>query len=203
MGIEALEAELEAEGRERAEALRREAERDAVQVRADAEAALARRVAEALRGHEEELRRELGARLAGARREARARVLAERDAFLERVFAAAREALPRASRDPRAREVLAARLARALSRLPGAAVVRCAPALAREVRGALPEGADARVEADPELEAAAGFLARTEDGAVEVEATLPGLLELHRARLAIVALRELEADGQGAAGGAP
>ena len=197
MRIEALTGALEAEGRQQATELRREAAEEAVRIHAEAEEAVARRVAEALRLQEVGLRREGEVRLAGVRREARARVLAEREAFLERVFDAARRAFPRDLEDPQVRRAFVRRLRRALPHLTGTVVVRCAPDLAAAARDALPEGSEARVEPDPELEAEPGFRALAADGAVEVEATLPRLLERHRPHLAIGVLRDLERDRAG------
>lgn len=195
MGIDALKAAVESEGRERASRIRREAEQQAAGLRADAAAELDRRVSRALHGEEPKLSREFGGRLAAVRREARGRVLGQRDALLDRVFEAAQRALPRDLEAPGARSAFEARLERALGELPDAAVVRCPPALAEAARQAVARHAAVRVEEDPEL--AGGFRALAEHGRLEVDATLETLLALHRPRLSIEVLRRLDAVAKG------
>jgi len=195
MGVAELRAALEAEGRERAAGVLRAADEQVEKLLADARAEAARRRAAELRAQEAVLRREAHARLAQARRRAQRRVLEAREALLERVFAAAREALAEPSATAPAPDAAVTLVRQLLAHLPpGEASLVCAPFLAPAIEAALAGRGDVRVRSDPAL--AAGLRVSGAQGRLELDATPSTLLDLHRSELAIVVLREFERRGR-------
>ena len=174
-------ARIEAEGRTRAQAITDAAER---RMRERRDAALgARRV---------EARITLERALAAARHAARERALEARAALLDRVFAAIRAVLPEAaiSAEYQARMANELEQARAFT-AERPAVVRCAPGLAEKLRQVA--RTNGRLKIEPDGGISAGFRVATEDGALEVDATLEGRLRRAQPRIAIEALAGLEA----------
>jgi vacuolar-type H+-ATPase subunit E/Vma4 len=188
--LDALLATLEREAVAETERLVAEARARAAAVTAEADASGARRRAEVLARREAEQQAALQRNLAGARREARATVLAARERLLAQLFAAVRAALPAAAAGSGYRDALPADLERALTFVGARPVVaRCAPALASEL--ARLAKANGRLTISPDPTIAAGFRLVTTDGALEVDGTLEGRVERLRPRLALAALAEL------------
>jgi vacuolar-type H+-ATPase subunit E/Vma4 len=193
MGVEALRAAVEADGRARVAATLREAEERAATLRAEADSMASRRRQEVLRREEATLRREPRARVAAAFSEAQRRVLEARTELVERVFEMAGEMAPRLLDSPEARETLVARVEEALAHIPGSDVaITASSGVARVLEDALAGRAGVRVECDPDLPA--GFRAARGDGTLVVDATLPSLLGHHRATLAIELMERIEGE---------
>jgi vacuolar-type H+-ATPase subunit E/Vma4 len=174
-------ARIEADGRARAQAITDAAER---RMRERRDAALGARRAEG--------RAVLERALAAARRVARERVLEARAALLDRVFAAIRALLPEVATTAEYQACLANELeqARAFT-AERSAVVRCAPALAEQLRQVV--RTNGRLKIEPDGGISAGFRVATQDGALEVDATLEGRLRRAQPRIAIEALAALKA----------
>lgn len=180
----ALVAALEARARERADAILAEAREEAARIRAAAEAETGRMEAEVLAGRERTLRAAAARRLADARSEAAREVLEARDAALGRVFERATAALPEAAASAAYLAGLPGRLEAALRYLSGErATAVCPPAVAPALRAAA-TGRDGLAVEAPE-DAAPGFLLRSGDGRVTVDATLVDALERARPGIAI------------------
>lgn len=191
MGVDALRAAVESEGRERVAAIRSRAEAEAARLRHQAESAAAEHRRETLQLETEELRRAARARVAEARAAAHARVLEARSTLLERVSARARELLPATIASERGRAWLIELAEQALGYMPqGEVTVSCSTDVASTVEAALMEREGVRIEHDPDLPP--GLRIVGGGGSVTVDATLPRLLELHRPRIAIGVLRRLE-----------
>ena len=174
-------ARIEAESRTRALAIIAAAERR-MQERRDA-ALGARRAAG---------RVALERALAAARHAARERALQARAALLDRVFTAIRAVLPELATTAEYQARLASELEQArafLAERP--AVVRCAPELAEKLRQVA--HTNGRLKIEPDGGISAGFRVATQDGALEVDATLEGRLRRAQPRIAIEALAALEA----------
>lgn len=130
--------------------------------------------------------------LAAARHGARQRVLEARAALLERVFAAIRGSL----RDVAAGPAYQTRVAHELDRARAftaerSTVIRCAPQLAARLRQLVRTNGSISVEPDGEI--SGGFRLVTQDGVLEVDATLEGRLDRARPRIAMAALAALPA----------
>lgn len=211
MGVEALLSRLEAAAREEADAILAGARREAAEIRREAEREARAREERWLEQRERELRSEAEARVAEARRQARRQVLEARGDLLDRVR---REAARRLETDEAveacARDI-GARLSDALAYLGERdAVVRCRPALAREISGDLratraPGGPpphrtpSVEIEADPD--APVGFLVRAADGSLVVDDTLAERLRRSWGGLAVEVVRAVEAEGPDEDGG--
>jgi len=174
-------ARAEAEGRNRAQTITDAAERRMGERR---DAALGSRRAEG--------RAALERALAATRRGARERVLEARAALLDRVFAAIRAILP----DVATTAEYQARIANELEQARAftaerPAVVRCAPALAERLRQVA--RTNGRLKIEPDGGISAGFRVATQDGALEVDATLEGRLRRAQPRIAIEVLAALKA----------
>ena len=196
MGVEALRAAVEADGRARVAATLREAEEQAAKIRAEAESLASLRHREALRREEAALHREPRARVAAAYGEAQRRVLDARSDLVERVFAMAAELAPELLDSAVGREMLTVRAEEALAHFPGGEVVISASSsVAPVLEQALAERRDVRVECDSRLPA--GFRAARRDGTLVVDATIESLLEQHRATLAIELLERIGRDSAG------
>jgi vacuolar-type H+-ATPase subunit E/Vma4 len=118
-----------------------------------------------------------------ARRNARRAILEARARLLDRVFAAARGALPAAASGAAYRTSLAAALAAAITALGDApAVVHAPAALIGDLERLRPSGGAVTVVADAET--GSGFRVVAADGALEVDDTLESRLERLRPELA-------------------
>ena len=132
--------------------------------------------------------------VAGARHEARGRVLAARAQLLDRVFAELDAELARLSTGQTYERALTRDVQRALGFIGAGAqmVLHCAPALARRLRRAIHENGRLRVSGDDP--AVAGFRLETADQRLQVDGTLAGLVDRERPRLALEALAALRQD---------
>jgi vacuolar-type H+-ATPase subunit E/Vma4 len=197
VGIDALRAAIEAEGRARVAGILRSAEVEVTRLHREASSDARRRQDEELRDLETELRREANARIAAARAEARSLVLQARDELVGRVFAGARDALSTDVETASARDELVARAEQALEYIPpGQQIVfACSDGAARVLKAALAEREGIRVERDPDLPA--GFRASGAEGAVVVDGTPSSLLDANRQALAVEILQQLDAEGGG------
>ncbi|MDX1661799.1 MAG: V-type ATP synthase subunit E family protein [Gemmatimonadota bacterium] len=188
--MDRLIAELERKANERAEEILAAARHEAAEIRAAAEREVERiervRLAEcAAMWKERAARRTAEVRGKSARVRLRAR-----SRFLDRVFERAASRVSEGELPDGYRETLAAWVERAFDYLGDArAEVTCPPAHEATIREALPDpSVDLRV--DPE--APAGFLARADDGTVEVDGTLRGALARRRDALEIAVLERFE-----------
>jgi V/A-type H+-transporting ATPase subunit E len=189
--VDALLASLERGADAEIERLRSDARARAAALTAEAADRLERRREATLGQREEEGRAALERALAGARHEARGRVLQARDALLERLFGELRAALPVIIGTAAYRAALPATFARTLAFAGDQAViVHCAPALAALLRPLVKSHGGFTIHPDPEL--GAGFCIATTDGVLEVDGTLEGRVERLRPRLAIEALAALK-----------
>lgn len=169
-------------------AARAEAERvvSETEERIVAQRAAARATTEAAR------RGELERDLARARRDAQGRVLVARTCLIERVEDAVRGLLPRAIGESAYLDSLAPALEEALSGVGDVPVeVRCSPSLEKAVRGFVAGRANTVVT--PDSGVGSGLRVRSQDGRVEVDATLESRLARDRDELALAALALLEA----------
>jgi len=188
--MDALLASLEREADAEIERLRSDARARAAALTAQAADRLRRRREATLGQREQEGRAALGRALAGARHEARGRVLQARDALLERLFGELRAALPAIIGTAAYRAALPAAFTRTLAFAGDQAViVHCAPALAALLRPLVKSHGGLTIHPDPEL--TAGFRITTTDGVLEVDGTLEGRVERLRPRLALEALAAL------------
>jgi vacuolar-type H+-ATPase subunit E/Vma4 len=192
MSLDALLATLTRETDDRIATLLADARNEAESLVAGAEAARIRGRNALLAERGAALRTEAESEVSRVRREARAEVLAARADAVERVFARARERLAACGDDPGWLGATLGDLDAALACVAGAKVVRCRPAHAPELGRRLKGRADVTLEPDPGV--GTGFVVTAADGSVTVDATLAARLEGERARLAIVAVRLIEAE---------
>lgn len=193
MALEQLLATLEREAEAKAAAALTAARAEATRIEGESAAGLEQRRASRLAARDAELRVESEREVAAARRETQKAVLAARQRFLDRVFAAARSAVRSAASDP----VFLARLpgdlatARAYLR-DGPVTVRHRPELMEPLARLTAGDPSIRLVSDPE--AGTGIQLEDADGSVEVDHTLEGRLDRLGPRLAIevVALQEHE-----------
>jgi vacuolar-type H+-ATPase subunit E/Vma4 len=154
---------------------------EATALRAAADARVERRITEACAAREEELRAGLDTRRARATTEARARVLAARARFMDRIFLEAESALPGCLERSAAPETLATLCREALEFFPpGGARIRCRGALARMITVSLP---GASVVVDDEVPE--GVIVESIDGSCRIDNTLVGRLRRRRPELSI------------------
>ncbi len=194
MPLDHLLAALERDATAQAERLVAEARATADRLTSAAVEAIECRRGETLGAHEREQRAVVQAALSAARRGARGDVLEARERLLDRVFAAARTALPQALAHPAYRAALPERLAAALACVEegGEAAVRVPAALAADVRTAVSGNGLMTVRVDHA--AGSGFRLATADGTLEVDDTLETRLDTQRPRLARDVLRQLEVE---------
>lgn len=194
MPLEHLLAALERDATAQAEHLVAEARATAALLTSTAAQAIERRRGETREVHEREQRAVVQAALSTARRAARREVLEARERLLDRVFAAARSALPQALAHRAYRAALPERLAAALACVEegGEAALRVPAALAADVRAAV--SGNGRVTVSVDHDAGSGFRLTTADGILEVDDTLETRLDTQRPRLARDVLRQLEVE---------
>lgn len=192
MGLEHLLEALERDADAQVEQTLAQARAEADRITTESSAALARRRGDATCARDSARRVEVEHAVTLARREARRSILEARERLLERVFAAARAALPAAAAGPAYRATLPAALSGALSALGNdQAVIRCPEALAREIERARPRGAaSVPVRVDPA--SGSGFRVVSADAAIEVDDTLESRLDRLRPMLARRVLAQLE-----------
>ncbi len=192
MPLPDLLAALERDAGTQADAILAAARAEAERVASDTEARIATQRAAARATTETVRRGELERDLARARREAQARVLAARGGLIDRVERAVRGLLPEAMKQPAYLESLAPALQEALSSAGDVPVeIRCSPPLEQSIRRLVSGRPSATVTADAAV--GSGFRVRSEDGGMEVDATLESRLVRERAQLALHALALFEA----------
>lgn len=192
MALDALLQSLTRDAEHESEALLEQARGEAARIRAEADARVARRCADAVAVREIELRDRADGARARASREARARLLDARRRLLDRVRAATEEALRRALDAPERAPVLAALVREAIDFLPEVPVIaRCPTALVARVRAAASGLDDLRVEGDDAVPP--GVLMQPEDGSVVVDNTLDGRLRRVWPELSIELLAQVGA----------
>lgn len=189
MAIEALLGHLETEAAAETSRLRAEAEEAAAAIVARAEKDAARQRELHLARVAEERRTALERHVASARAEARARFLAVRERALDRVLARASTLLAEApaSRYAAVAGPLALETLRYLD--AGAAELVCPADVAPTVTLSLAGRPDVSVRPTGSV---AGVLARSPDGRVVVDNTLPALLARRRGELLIALAARLE-----------
>jgi len=188
-----LRADLEVEGRERIDAIRRDTTRRIAELRARRRAEAERLRTEALRGPERDLRDALARDLAQARIAGDRGVLEARAALLDRVFERAGTLLAGALEDPAAMDRVVSRAREALDFVPeGDVVIACSPGVAELLEGRLDHERELTIE--PRADLPAGFRVEAAGGALVIDATLERLLEFGRPTLAIEVLQRLEGD---------
>lgn len=192
MGLEHLLEALERDASAQIEQLLAHARAEADRLTAAGSAALLRRREDARAVGARSRDQEVEHAVTLARRRARRAVLEARERLLERVFVAARAALPAAAAGAAYRAVLPAALAGALAALGDEpAVIRCPEALAADVERLRPiDRASVAVDAAT----GSGFRLTTVDGKVEVDDTLEVRLDRLRPILARRVLAQLELD---------
>jgi vacuolar-type H+-ATPase subunit E/Vma4 len=191
MGLEHLLDALERDANAQIDQLLVQARAEADGVTAAATAALAQRRGAAAEARERTRLLEVEQAVTRARRAARRSVLEARERLLERVFTAARNALPAAAAGAEYRAGLPTALAGGLAALGDvAAVIRCPESLVRDLERLRPPATPpVRVVVDPA--AGSGFRVASADGAVEVDDTLETRLDRLRPDLARRVLAQL------------
>ena len=190
MGLEHLLEALERDANAQIEQLLAQARAEADRLTAAGSEALQRRRDDAHSVGERSRYQEVAHAVTLARRGARRSVLEARARLLERVFVAARSALPDAAAGAAYRAALPAALAGALAAIGNEpAVIRCPQALAADVDRLRPVD---RVSVVVDPASGSGFRLTTVDGKVEVDDTLEARLERLRPILARRVLAQLE-----------
>lgn len=188
--IDALLATLERDADAAVARVLQDARAAADAIMAESERRIAARRAQTLGRRETTARAQLERALAGARQKARETVLNARAALLERVFAVLRVTLPAVAASPAYLAGLPGELARIAACIgEQAATIHCAGALAPALRRLITSNGHVRIRVDTSI--SAGFRTVTEDGTLEVDATLASRLERLRPRLALDALAAL------------
>jgi vacuolar-type H+-ATPase subunit E/Vma4 len=188
--IDALLSTLEREAEVEIARVMEDARARAAELITAAEQRMAARRQLSLEQRTEEARAEHERALAGARATARAQVLAARAALLDRLFARLHSELPAVAASAPYRAALGRQL-EDLSTFAGdrSITVRCNPALAAALRRVMK--ANGRWPIRPDSSIAGGFRLTTDDGTLEIDATLEDRLEQLRPRLALEALAAL------------
>jgi vacuolar-type H+-ATPase subunit E/Vma4 len=189
MALEHLVAALEREAEAKIGAELDAAREEAARLEAEASGRIAQLRARALHERQIELQQQAERTVAGTRREARQKLLLARHRLLDRVLRRAVELAPDVARSPAYLAGLGDDLARSMSYIGGAAVVRCSPTLAAEVKPLLAGRGEWQLEIDAAL--GPGFEVAAVDGSVVVDRTLPRRLLLEEARLRLEILQEL------------
>ena len=190
MGLEHLLEALERDANAQIEQLLAQARAEADRLTVAGSEALQRRRDDARAVGERSRYQEVAHAVTLARRGARRSVLEARARLLERVFVAARSALPDAAAGAAYRAALPAALAGALAAIGNEpAVIRCTQALAADVDRLRPVD---RVSVVVDPASGSGFRLTTVDGMVEVDDTLEARLERLRPILARRVLAQLE-----------
>jgi vacuolar-type H+-ATPase subunit E/Vma4 len=191
LGLEELIGRLELDASARVAAIEARAQTEIDAFDAAAAEASSRVRDDALAGRRAQRRVRLDRELAEARYAARGDRLRAEYALLERAMARAAVLLDGMDCDDAVLSALPARVAEALRFVEGqAARIRCRPALAPSLRTATAGRERQTIEEVPSMPA--GFVVVTDDGAVEVDDTLPSRLLRLRPRLLIELLTEVD-----------
>lgn len=191
MALDALLETLSRDAEAEAGRVLAEARAEAARIRAEARAAVTERCVRAIAALEPELRADVDARRARARREASIEVLRARSRFLDRIFADASAAFPGALSDPTRSATVEFLVTEALAFFPGTLVtIRCRTGLAAVVTKAT-ESTDSVtvVAADSVPE---GIIVEARDGSARIENTLEARLRQLRPLLSIELLAAVE-----------
>jgi vacuolar-type H+-ATPase subunit E/Vma4 len=192
MGLAHLLEALERDANGEIARLRAEAVAEADRITAASATLVEQRRRASLDEDERRGRHEVERALTIARRAARRALLEARQRMLDRVFAAARVALPAAVREPAFRATLPAAIVSALAAIgPGPVIIHCPRAIAPDLKGFQP--AD-RITVTADETVGSGFVMRAADGSIEVDDTLDGRLERSRPVLARRVLERLGGD---------
>jgi vacuolar-type H+-ATPase subunit E/Vma4 len=166
-----------------------QAEADAIRTRTDQD--LAARRGSVLAEREAERRSAVELALSAARHEARRGVLEARARLLDRVFTAARDRFPAAVSAPEYRDILSRWLAEAIGCLAGrSGTLRGHPALREDLARLAAGRTGITLVDDPGV--GSGFRLVSDDGAVEIDATLEDRLTRLEQRLRQEVLAALE-----------
>ena len=180
MGVEVMLRHIEAEAHAEVEDLRRQADERAEAIVASAEEAVRARVAAALERAAPAVRAQAARRVEASRLrllEQRARVEASRTQAAHALAARLAVSLAAEPASPRWQAGLARIAEETLASVGSGATVRCRPADAVSLAERV-AASGGHLEVDPSL--APGLVARSADGRIEVDATLP--VRLARAR---------------------
>jgi vacuolar-type H+-ATPase subunit E/Vma4 len=178
---------LEREAGAECERMLGDARAEAERIGREADARRADERTRALSAEETMVRAAAESRLASARRAARRRTLEGQRRLVDRVLATAALLLPAAAARP---DVLGRLIDDALTYADGPTILRCPPALAGATRARVADREDVTVEVA--ADARSGATAIVRGGAVIVDATLEGRLELAAAELAIEIRRKVD-----------
>lgn len=193
MSLEALLAELDADGAREREAVLTEAGEESRRIRAASATTVERRREEHLSAVRAEEERDALTAVSRARSEARRLVLDRRHAVAQRVRSAVGRRIESSADDPGYLEVVPREIAEARRRAPaGEATLRVAPDLRQRLErsGGTTEQSELTMTADSGL--SSGFQLVADGGRVVVDGTLDLRLRLDWRRLAAYVLRELE-----------
>jgi vacuolar-type H+-ATPase subunit E/Vma4 len=192
MALDALLSALTQEADRAVEQILGSAREDAVRLRAEAEALVERRCADAIATREAELKASAEMERARAQRVTAVRVVQSRDACLDRVFNEAASALESALDAPGNAAAPAALATEALAFFSGVpVVVRCRTSLVGRVRAVLHAPGEASVMPDDTL--APGVIVEAVDGSVIVDNTVGARLRRLRPSLSIELMQRIEA----------
>jgi len=192
MALEQLVQVLRQGAEAEAAAILANARTEADAIRSRTEAELAERRDAVLATREAERRAALELALADARRAARREVLEARQRLLDLVFAAAQARFPAALEAGEYRAALPAQVTEAVTCLADRkGTMRCHPALHQDLKRLVAGRSGLRLVADQAV--GAGFKLASEDGAVEIDATLEDRLTRLASRIAVEVATRLEA----------
>jgi vacuolar-type H+-ATPase subunit E/Vma4 len=191
MALDTLLAVLLSEAEAEAEAILAAARAEAESIRSHGEAEVVERQRRLELELESERRTAVELALAAARRDARREELLARERMIERVLAAARARFPAALRTVAFRSGLPAQVRQGLECLAGRpATLRCHPDLTLDIAPLVADQAGIQLTPDPAT--GSGFRLRSEDGALEINATLEDRLQRLDRRVRQEVLSRLE-----------
>lgn len=192
MALDALLSALTQEADRAVEQILTAAREDAVRLRAQADALVERRCADAIAAREAELKASAELERVRTQRATAVRAVQSRDACLDRVFGAAAAALESALDAPDKATAPAALATEALAFFSGVpAVVRCRTSFVERVRAVLHSSDEASVVPDDAV--APGVLVEAVDGSVIVDNTVGARLRRLRPSLSIELLQRIGA----------
>jgi vacuolar-type H+-ATPase subunit E/Vma4 len=191
MALADLIASLQAEAAEQREAVAAQAREHARRIRAETEAEVERRRTESHERAEREARDEARRSVSRAGIAASSRVLASRARLLDRVRRAVVSRIEGAAGDPAYLDTLPHEVASALARMPiGAVEARVPEDLAKTLEAAI--AGKGAVRLVPTSDGPMGYVLRSSDGGVEIDATLQARLELRWPHIAVRLMQEVD-----------
>lgn len=190
--MDRLIAELEAKAAARVEEILSDARLEAEAIAGAAEREVEGIERARLAERESEWRGAAARRVAEARGEAARAVLLARAGFLDRVFDRAAERIEGGELPEAHADAVGGWVERAFGYLGDArASVVCSPGVEAAVRARIPERP---IDLEVDARAPVGFVLRADDGSVEIDGTVLGMLERDRDALAIRVLERFEGD---------